>query len=244
MFFWYLVSVGASYGTFYLQGRAYSDYLKRNNYVSNTNPMGEYELKFDMFSLALKALTPGFNIYAAVKILWDGSKDFEKRAKEALNKGTIRKLTKEEIEAKKKELEEKINLENINNFRDNMNYDNNNDNYYIGNNDYEANNNYMNNMNPEDDFNFEDTINFEDNMDLENNINIDDFNDVDDNYDDLNNQNDTEEEYDFNASSDSLNLYGMSLDERLDYLNRERDFLLSLKEEKNNQPKQFKLRQK
>ena len=113
----YCLSVAVSGGVFYLSGRAYDDYLKRNNYVSNTSPMGNYELKFNLASLALKALTPGFNIYAAAQILWDGSKDFEKKTAEALSKGRIRKLTDEEIAERKKAEQEKV-FENFNNVKD------------------------------------------------------------------------------------------------------------------------------
>ena len=217
MFFWYLVSVAASYGTFYLQGRAYSDYLKRNNYVSNTSPMGEYELKFDMFSLALKAFTPGFNIYAAVKILWDGSKDFEKKAADSLSKGKIRKLTKEEIEAKQKEVENMIS-KNVNDYQNNMNHDNNN-------NVYQDNNDYADDMNSEVDYDFDENNNFEDNINLKNG-------------------NTTNEEYDFNVDDNVINLEGMSLDEKIAYLEREKELLISIKKDINEEPKQYRLGQK
>lgn len=117
LFDFYLISIAASWGVFYLSGKAYDDYLKRNNYVSTTDKMGNYELKFNLASIALKALTPGFNIYAAAKILWDGSKDFEQRANEALSKGRIRKLTDKELEEKRQFESEKV-FENFNNVQE------------------------------------------------------------------------------------------------------------------------------
>lgn len=97
MFGLYLTTTGISFGIFYLSTKAYGDYLNRMGYVDADGSKSTAELGFNILSLGFKALIPGYNIYSAVKILWAGSKHFEEMAADDLKKGSIRKLTHEEI---------------------------------------------------------------------------------------------------------------------------------------------------
>lgn len=98
MFGLYVLTTAISGGVFYLTSKAYDGYLKRNHYISTTGEKKLAELNFEILSYAFKALMPGYNIYMAVKMLWDGPKQFEVQALESLKKGKIREMTDEEIE--------------------------------------------------------------------------------------------------------------------------------------------------
>ena len=97
MFGLYLATTGISFGVFYLSTKAYGDYLKRMGYVDADGSKSTAELGFNIVSLGFKALIPGYNIYSALKILWEGSEHFEEMAADDLKKGSIRKLTDREI---------------------------------------------------------------------------------------------------------------------------------------------------
>lgn len=179
----YLLTTAASCGIFYLSGKAYNSYLKRNNYVSTTKPKDPSEVLFDALSSGLKAFVPGYNLYTAFLMLWIGSKNFEELANKSLSNGSIRKLTEEEIKEKElKEMEASMELDNSNSF------------------------------DSESDI-------------LEENNNIND-------------------EYDFNIGDDNSKSDMVSLDEKIAYLEREKELLLSIKDNRNNNPEQFKLERK
>ena len=100
MLVFYLVTTGVSFGIYYLSTKAYGDYLERKGYVDADGKRSSAELGFMMLSLGVKALIPIYNICTAAKIVWDGSKHFDEMAADDLKKGSIRKLTDEEIEQK------------------------------------------------------------------------------------------------------------------------------------------------
>lgn len=107
----YIITTGISFGIYYLSSNAYNNYLERKGYVSNEPSKSLAETKFNLLSLAFKALIPGYNIYTAIQILWEGPKQFDKMAADELKSGSIRKLTIEEIkeiENKKAKEEEKV----------------------------------------------------------------------------------------------------------------------------------------
>ena len=92
----YGVTTTISFGVYYLSTKAYNDYLERKGYEFVDGPKTPAELSFTIASYAFKAIIPGYNIYNAVQILWQGNKQFADMAFDDLKSGNIRKLTNEE----------------------------------------------------------------------------------------------------------------------------------------------------
>ena len=96
----------------------------------------------------------------------------------------------------------------------------------------------------------EEEIEEKERQEMEANMELESSDDVEENFDLLEETNDKEEtngiedEYDFNVSDDNSKSHMMSLEEKIAYLEREKELLISIKKARNNNPKQFKLGQK